>query len=53
MKKDRISTSYKMYLLDCLFQDIDAKIDNPPMDYQLFVKRLKNVENSDIIKKKK
>lgn len=48
-----IKTLYKMYLLECLFQDIDAKIDNLPVSYQLFVKGLQNVENSDIIKKKR
>ena len=52
MKKEKMAVLYKMYLLECLFQDFDEKIDNPPMDYQLFVKRLKNIENSDIIKKK-
>ena len=38
-----IKILYKMYLLECLFQDFDEKIDNPPMDYQLFIKMLKNV----------
>ena len=44
--------AYQIYLLDCLFQDIDDKIENPPLKFNLFLKRLYNVEKNGIMKKK-
>lgn len=30
---------YKVYLLRCMCQDIDSKIDNKPMNYEEFCKQ--------------
>ena len=46
-KKMKNSISYKIYLLDCLMQDIDGKIDNPPMRYNIFIKKLRK-KNTNI-----
>lgn len=43
---------YKVHILECLSQNIDDKIDNPPMSYNQFSKRLNNVEKCGIINKK-
>ena len=44
--------AYQIYLLDCLFQDIDDKIEYPPLKFNLFLKRLYNVKKSGIMEKK-
>lgn len=54
MKRENNKTLllYRKYLLACLNQDIDEKIDNSPLNYELFVKNLKKTKNYDIMKKK-
>ena len=46
----QIKKLYRLYLIECLFQDIDTKIDNPPESYFIFKKRLYNKRKSAIIK---
>lgn len=42
---------YKAYLIKCLSNDIDEKIDNPPVSYKNFKKLLKKSRKDGIIKK--
>ena len=41
LKKENIRLLYKAYLLKCLSNNIDEKIDNPPVSYKVFKKQLK------------
>ena len=43
---------YKIYLLESLIQDIDSKIDNPPMYYSEFSEGLKICHEYGIISHK-
>lgn len=51
LKKENIRLLYKSYLLRCLTNNIDEKIDNPPISYKVFKKQLKKGQKNDIIKK--
>lgn len=42
---------YRAYVLDYLFNDIDTNMNNPLVSYDVFVKQLKKIEKSVIIKK--
>ena len=50
LKKENIRLLYKAYLLKCLSNNIDEKIDNPPVSYKVFKKQLKKGQKNDIIK---
>ena len=52
MKKENLRLLYKSYLLKCLSNNIDEKIDNPPVSYKVFKKQLKKRQKNGIIKKK-
>ena len=41
MKEENIRLLYKVYLLECLSNDWDEKIDNPPVSYNVFKMQLK------------
>ena len=41
LKEENIRLLYKAYLLKCLSNNIDEKIDNSPVAYKAFKKQLK------------
>ena len=49
LKEDHIRLLYKTYLLKCLSNNIDVKIDNPPISYKVFKKQLKKEQKNDLI----
>ena len=51
LKKENTLLLYKVYLLKCLSNNIDEKIDNPPVSYKVFKKELKKQKKDDILKK--
>lgn len=51
LKKKNIRLLYKAYLLKCLSNNIDEKIDNPPVSYKIFKKQLKKAQKNVIISK--
>jgi len=52
LKGSNIRLLYKSYLLKCLSNNIDEKIDNPPVSYKVFKKQLKKRLKNGMIKKK-
>jgi len=40
LKKENLRLLYKSYLLKCLSNNIDEKIDNPPVSYKVFKKAI-------------
>lgn len=48
--EQRKITLYRAYVLDYLFNDIDTNMNNPLVSYDVFVKQLKKIEKSVIIK---
>lgn len=51
MKKENVRLQYNAYLLKCLSNSIDEKIDNPPVSYKVFKKQLKSDRKNGILKK--
>ena len=51
MKEKNVITLYKAYLIRCLSNEIDKKIDNPPISYKVFKKELKKMQKDGIINK--
>ena len=51
LKEKNIRLLYKAYLLKCLSNNIDEKIDNPPVSYKIFKKQLKKAQKNGIISK--
>lgn len=51
LKDKNIRLLYKAYLLKCLSNNIDEKIDNPPVSYKVFKKQLKKEQKNGIINK--
>lgn len=49
---DDIKLLYKSYLLKCLLNDIDTKIDEPPVSYKVFKKQLKTYYRNGKINEK-
>ena len=51
LKNKNIQLLYKVYLLKCLSNNIDEKIDNPPVSYKVFKNLLKKEQKNDMLNK--
>ena len=51
LKEETIRLLYKADLLKSLSNNIDEKIDNPPVSYKVFKKQLKKEQKNDILNK--